>query len=144
MIRAGKLMGTSLAAVCVIATACTSSDSNSQSSTSPPAGSAAATSPSSAAPAFAAELTPQRLLAELYASPERLAAAGAGLDLSGLHRAEAARWTVSDAPLLDELAELLGPVPSRPRDADGEPDDATRRAYAAKIDGGKLVSFKVL
>lgn len=78
-------------------------------------------------------LTPQRLLAELYASPERLAAAGAGLDLSGLHRAEAARWTVSDAPLLDELAELLGPVPSRPRDADGEPDDATRRAYAAEV-----------
>ena len=59
MIRAGKLMGTSLVAVCVIATACsTSTDSNSQSSASTPAGSTSATSPTSAPPEFAATLTP--------------------------------------------------------------------------------------
>ncbi|MBP2479710.1 DNA helicase IV [Crossiella equi] len=50
-------------------------------------------------------LTPQRLLADLYESPERLRAAGApGL----LHRADGQAWTVADVPLLDEAAELLG------------------------------------
>ncbi|MEU3625343.1 RNA polymerase recycling motor ATPase HelR [Amycolatopsis coloradensis] len=50
-------------------------------------------------------LTPQRLLADLYASPERLRAAGAD---PALHREDAAAWTVSDVPLLDEAVELLG------------------------------------
>jgi DNA helicase IV len=57
-------------------------------------------------------LTPEQLLEELFASPERLASAGGDVDLSGLHRAERSPWTVADAPLLDELAELLGPPPS--------------------------------
>ena len=59
-------------------------------------------------------LTPEQVLAELFASPDRLASAGGELDLSGLHRAEGSAWTVADAPLLDELAELLGPPPERP------------------------------
>ncbi|HEY0815717.1 MAG TPA: UvrD-helicase domain-containing protein [Pseudonocardia sp.] len=68
--------------------------------------------------------TPEQVLAGLLASPERLAAIAADLrrdeildvpraDLSALHRPEGAAWTVSDAPLLDELAELLGPLPRR-------------------------------
>lgn len=57
MIRAGKLMGTSLVAVCVIATACSTSDSNSQ-SPSPSAGSSSVTSSTPAPPQFAATLAP--------------------------------------------------------------------------------------
>jgi DNA helicase IV len=54
------------------------------------------------------ELTPQQLLAQLYQQPGRL-------DLAGDERAAIARdaprpWTPADVPLLDELAELLGPV----------------------------------
>jgi DNA helicase IV len=71
-------------------------------------------------------LTPERVLAELYASPERLAAAGAGG--LGLHRGSGP-WTVADAPLLDELAELLGPPPAGAAAAPQEPD----RAYAAEV-----------
>jgi len=72
--------------------------------------------------------TPERVLAELYASPQRLRAITAelrregrrGLDLAILHRAEDHAWTVGDAPLLDELVELLGPLPRRrTRGADG-------------------------
>ncbi|MCO1660763.1 AAA family ATPase [Pseudonocardia sp. S2-4] len=76
-------------------------------------------------------LTPERVLAELFASPRRLAAAGDGADLSALHRAEGSPWTVADAPLLDELAELLGPPPAPP--AGDEPDGAGQRAYAAEV-----------
>jgi DNA helicase IV len=50
-------------------------------------------------------LTPETLLAQLYASPERLKAAGAD---ETLLRADGAAWTVSDVPLLDELVDLLG------------------------------------
>jgi len=56
-------------------------------------------------------LTPQRALADLFGSADRLAAAGDGDDLAVLHRAPEAPWTVADAPLLDELDELLGPLP---------------------------------
>ncbi|MFP5070116.1 UvrD-helicase domain-containing protein [Pseudonocardia nantongensis] len=73
-------------------------------------------------------LTPQRALAELFASPQRLAVAGAGADLAGLHRAEGAAWTVADAPLLDELAELLGPPPGAAA-GQAEPDDR----YATEV-----------
>jgi DNA helicase IV len=70
-------------------------------------------------------LTPEQVLAELFASPDRLVAAGAD---PGLFRAEGAPWTVADAPLLDELAELLGPVPDAPA-RKSDPD----RAYAAEV-----------
>jgi len=75
-------------------------------------------------------LTPERVLAELFASPERLASAGAELDLAALYRAQGSAWTVADAPLLDELDELLGPAPTRPGGPDGEADG---RAYAAEV-----------
>ena len=71
------------------------------------------------------ELTPQRLLTELFAAPRRLASAG-GPAL--LHRPAGSPWTVADAPLLDELAELLGRAPDR-ADRPAEPD----RAYAADV-----------
>ncbi|WP_410664785.1 RNA polymerase recycling motor ATPase HelR [Amycolatopsis sp. lyj-84] len=50
-------------------------------------------------------LTPESLLGALYASPERLTAAGAD---QALLRADGEAWTVSDMPLLDELVDLLG------------------------------------
>jgi DNA helicase IV len=56
-------------------------------------------------------LTPQRVLAELFASPERLAAAGPRLtqaERSALLREPGSDWTPADVPLLDEVAELLG------------------------------------
>ncbi|WP_410666782.1 RNA polymerase recycling motor ATPase HelR [Amycolatopsis sp. cmx-4-68] len=65
------------------------------------------------------ELTPETLLAPLYMSPRRLAAAGTD---PALFRADGAAWTVSDVPLLDELAELLG------RDDTAERAAARRRA----------------
>jgi DNA helicase IV len=77
-------------------------------------------------------LTPEQLLAELFASPDRLASAGGEIDLSGLYRAEGSAGTVADAPLLDELAELLGPPPG-PRGGRGEPESEPDSAYAAEV-----------
>jgi len=56
-------------------------------------------------------LTPQRLLAELFASAGRLAAAGRGLtaaERTALLHGPDSDWTPADVPLLDEAAELLG------------------------------------
>jgi DNA helicase IV len=56
-------------------------------------------------------LTPQRLLAHLFASPARLAAAAPDLteaERSALLRGPVGGWTAADVPLLDEAAELLG------------------------------------
>ncbi|GAA5100161.1 ATP-binding domain-containing protein [Nocardia iowensis] len=56
-------------------------------------------------------LTPQRLLADLFGSRARLAAVPlTDADRALLWRKGAAAWTISDAPLLDEAAELLGVV----------------------------------
>lgn len=60
---------------------------------------------------FWPSLTPQRLLTDLFASPERLAAAAPDLPAAGreaLLRAPGGGWTPADVPLLDEAAELLG------------------------------------
>ena len=56
-------------------------------------------------------LTPQRLLRDLYARPERLGEAGGSLsrrERELLRRDRDAPWTPADVPLLDEAAELLG------------------------------------
>ena len=56
-------------------------------------------------------LTPQQLLADLYAAPARLASAAPDLaeaERALLHRDRSAPWTPADVPLLDEAAELLG------------------------------------
>jgi DNA helicase IV len=82
------------------------------------------------------ELTPQRLLARLYAEPRLL-------ELSDDERAAIAHdkprpWTEADVPLLDELAELLGPLEateqaaSRRRAAD-EAERAQTRQYTAQL-----------
>ncbi|MDM4718224.1 AAA family ATPase [Micromonospora sp. WMMA1363] len=55
-------------------------------------------------------LTPQHLLTDLYADPDRIATAAPMLtevDRALLHR-EPGGWTPADVPLLDEAAELLG------------------------------------
>jgi DNA helicase IV len=68
-------------------------------------------------------LTPEELLRDLFASPERLARAGKGLtdaDRALLVRDADAPWTVSDVPLLEEADELLGV------------DDSAERAAAAR------------
>ncbi|MDT5038296.1 MAG: hypothetical protein QOE03_3481 [Micromonosporaceae bacterium] len=68
-------------------------------------------------------LTPQRLLTELFASPERLVAVAPGFtpdERAGLLRPPGGGWTAADVPLLDEAAELLGS------------DDATTAAVAER------------
>ncbi|GAA4851659.1 UvrD-helicase domain-containing protein [Pseudonocardia benzenivorans] len=72
-------------------------------------------------------LTPEQALTDLFSSPERLASAGDGL--GGLFRPAGSPWTVADAPLLDELAELLGPLPDAPAPTPDEPDGR----YAAEV-----------
>ncbi|HEX6871690.1 MAG TPA: ATP-binding domain-containing protein [Micromonosporaceae bacterium] len=56
-------------------------------------------------------LTPRRLLTDLFADPDRLAAAAPGLtdhERALLHRAPGGGWSAADVPLLDEAAQLLG------------------------------------
>jgi DNA helicase IV len=86
------------------------------------------------------ELTPERLLTDLYSDAERLGrvAAEAGLDPAEaalLHRPAGAPWTVADVPLLDEAAELLGTDDSaeraRRRAADAARAEEAR--YAAEV-----------
>jgi DNA helicase IV len=73
-------------------------------------------------------LTPETLLAQLYSSPERLRAAGAD---QVLLRADGDAWTVSDVPLLDELADLLGS--DKPADPTAERERQAEAEYAAGV-----------
>lgn len=60
-------------------------------------------------------LRPREFLADLFASPERLAAAAPHLspaERAALLRETHVAWTPADVPLLDEAAELLGPLRS--------------------------------
>jgi DNA helicase IV len=85
------------------------------------------------------ELTPEQLLTDLFASsPGTLARLGARAGLPGcalLHRPAGSPWTVSDVPLLDEAAELLGVDDSaeraRRRAADAARAEEAR--YAAEV-----------
>ncbi|MER6826361.1 AAA family ATPase [Streptosporangium sp. NPDC000563] len=57
------------------------------------------------------DLTPQRLLTDLFGSPERIASATPGFtpeDRASLLREPGGGWSPADVPLLDEAAELLG------------------------------------
>lgn len=65
-------------------------------------------------------LTPEKLLADLYAG--RCFRIGA----PELYRPDAEAWTVSDVPLLDELADLLG--------SDGTAERAARREEEEQLD----------
>ncbi|UVE00191.1 HelD family protein [Corynebacterium amycolatum] len=58
-------------------------------------------------------LTPERVLSELLSSREAIDYAASDYDeltREALYRPEGTDWMPSDAPLLDELSELLGPV----------------------------------
>jgi len=61
------------------------------------------------------EFTPQQLLAQLYARPQVLDLADD--ERAAIRREEPGPWTPADVPLLDELAELLGPVEATERKA---------------------------
>jgi DNA helicase IV len=68
-------------------------------------------------------LTPQQVIGDLLADPDRLAEAAPRLtaaDRAALLRTPGAPWTPADVPLLDEAAELLGA------------DDRAARAAAAR------------
>jgi DNA helicase IV len=88
------------------------------------------------------DVAPEQLLARLYAEPGRL-------DLTDDQRAVIARdtpgpWTPADVPLLDELAELLGPAEAagraaRQRNAADEAERAAQLEYADQL-VSKLVS----
>ena len=83
-------------------------------------------------------LTPQQLLRDLFARPERLGEAGRSLsrrERELLRRDRQAPWTPADVPLLDEAAELLG-EPDVSAGADRGSDDAEQRAeveYARQV-----------
>ncbi|RKN38482.1 HelD family protein [Micromonospora endolithica] len=79
-------------------------------------------------------LTPQRLLADLFADPDRIAAAAPALtdaERALLLRAESG-WTPADVPLLDEAAELLG-EDDRAAQARRERIRAFQREYAEGV-----------
>jgi DNA helicase IV len=75
-------------------------------------------------------LTPETLLAELLASPERLRAAGAD---QALCRVDGSAWTVSDVPLLDELIDLLGGDRRSAEQAAAERERHAEEEYAAGV-----------
>lgn len=63
-------------------------------------------------------LSPQQLIADLFSDADRLAFAAPKLKAAQrdlLLRSASAAWTVSDAPLLDEAAELLGEISNSDR-----------------------------
>ncbi|MFJ6213894.1 HelD family protein [Streptomyces sp. NPDC092296] len=88
-------------------------------------------------------LSPEQLLTALFGSPELLATAMP--DFSEAERAallrahpgpdrEAAPWTTADVPLLDEAAELLGPLPGSARSRKAE-----AAAQAEELEFAKMV-----
>jgi DNA helicase IV len=95
-------------------------------------------------------LTPQRLLSELFADPERLASAAPALteeERAALLRSPGG-WSAADVPLLDEAAELLGHDDRADR-ARAERERRERVAYAqgvldiaptAELDGGEVLT----
>ena len=75
-------------------------------------------------------LTPQKLLQDLYARPAWLAELTprwSEEQRAALLRDRSAPFTVSDVPLLDEAAELLGDFPGRPDPADRERERQRKR-----------------
>ncbi|MFI9511014.1 HelD family protein [Nocardia sp. NPDC052566] len=74
-------------------------------------------------------LSPQEVLADLLADPARLDRAASGLsaaDRAELVRADTGEFSAADAPLLDELAELLGVD-------DSEERERARRRWRAQV-----------
>ncbi|HEY5979389.1 MAG TPA: AAA family ATPase [Microlunatus sp.] len=93
----------------------------------------------------ARDITPERLLAMLWSSPERLAAAAPELtptERAVLHREPGRRWSRADIALLDEAAELLGDTEAVVRErrwaaAERAEADAEHLAYThATVESG--------
>jgi DNA helicase IV len=84
-------------------------------------------------------LTPEKLLRDLYAEPERLAAIAPRMPRSqrqALARERSAPWTPADVALLDEAAELLGEEEARADEA--ELAAAAERAFEVEYAGRVL------
>jgi DNA helicase IV len=82
-------------------------------------------------------LTAERLIADLFSSPERLTAASPGwrdADRALLHRPASAPWTPADVPLLDEADELLGVDDSAQRAADRSEEQRRLRHAQETLD----------
>jgi len=80
-------------------------------------------------------LTPERLLRELFASPQRIAAATPGwsdADRALLSRPASSEWTPADVPLLEEADELLGVDDSAQRAAERR-EQGRRRQDAQRV-----------
>jgi len=80
-------------------------------------------------------LTPQQLLADLFADPDRLAACAPQLseaERALLVRARGGGWSAADVPLLDEAADLLG-VDDLAVRARAAREQAKRIAYAQGV-----------
>ncbi|WGW13325.1 AAA family ATPase [Saxibacter everestensis] len=83
-------------------------------------------------------LIPQKFVADLFAHPERLAAATpefSSAERELLGRDAGAPWTVEDVPLLDEAAELIGedPQASARAEQDQQADSAEQLKYAQSV-----------
>jgi DNA helicase IV len=98
-------------------------------------------------------LTPEQVIGDLYADPERLEAAAPNLsqrERALLFRERGAPWTVADVPLLDEAAELLGEDDTPARLAAREAASRRReqldyaRAVLRNTGGGDLISAETL
>jgi len=82
-------------------------------------------------------LTAERLIRDLFASPERLAAATPGwndADRDLLRRPPSSPWTPADVPLLEEADELLGVDDSAQRNAARRDEQRRRRDAQATLD----------
>ncbi len=80
-------------------------------------------------------LTPERVLRDLYAMPERLSAVSPGLsraERASLRRDRREPFTPADVALLDELAELIGDEPAE-LDRQAELDLQSEREYASRV-----------
>jgi DNA helicase IV len=81
-------------------------------------------------------LTPERLLADLFAADRRLAAAAPRLseaERAALRREPGGGWTPADVPLLDEAAELLGEAGQVARQRRERRQRARSEAYAQGV-----------
>jgi hypothetical protein len=87
-------------------------------------------------------VSPEQLLTTLFGSPELLAAAmpdfsaaerAALLREPPLPEAESTPWTTDDVPLLDEAAELLGPLPGSTKSRQAEAAEEAEDLEFAKV-----------
>jgi DNA helicase IV len=98
------------------------------------------------------DVTPERLLTLLWASPERLAAAAPQLSAgqrAALHRRPGAAWTRADVALLDEAAELLGDTEAvvrqrRQAEAERAAGDAEHLAYTREVVHSQLAAGQLV